>query len=127
MKTAMKFVLFAALVGSLLTTASAQDTQNSYKPSGVYNIKFVVSELENGKVTNQRTYTAVVREERHGVLKTGNRVPVATGSSRDNAANISFQYLDVGFNADFNISEREGKIDLDLSGDLSSIAPPDPN
>src|SRR5207248_1075818 len=72
----------------------------------------------------QRTYTAVVREERHGVLKTGNRVPIATGGTSSSAP-VQFQYLDVGFNADFTVSEREGRFDLDLSADLSAIVPGD--
>ncbi len=125
MKTAIKFLLFIAMTGSMFT-AFAQDTQTQYKPSNVYNVRFVVSELDNGKVTNQRVYIAVVREDRKGVLKTGSRVPVVTGSKSSDAP-MQWQYLDVGFDVDFMVSEREGRLDLDLSADLSSMAPPDPN
>ena len=122
---AIKFLIFATVFACSILPANAQDTQKTYVASGVYNVKFVVSELENGKVTNQRMYTAVLREERKAVLKTGNRVPVATGSS-NNLAPVQWQYLDVGFNVDATISEREGRIDLSLSADISTVVPPDP-
>ena len=124
MKIATKFLLLAMLVGSLVASAFGQDNTANYRASGVYNLKFVVSEIENGKVSNQRVYTAVVREERKGMLKTGNRVPVATGSKNSDVP-LQWQYLDVGFNVDFTVSEREGRLDLDLSADLSSMAPQD--
>lgn len=126
MKTAIKFLFIAVLVAGFVVASGAQESSQPYKATGVYNIKFVVSEVENGKVTNQRVYTAVVREERKGVLKTGNRVPVATGSKTADAP-LQWQYLDVGFNADFLVSERDGHLDLDLSADLSAMVPPDPN
>ena len=126
MKIALKFLLLATLLTGFVLPTAAQEPSQPYKASGVYNIKFVVSELENGKTTNQRVYTAVVREERKGSLKTGNRVPVATGS-KSSEVPMQWQYLDVGFNADFLVSEREGHIDLDFSGDLSAMVPPDPS
>src|SRR5437870_1648174 len=123
MKSAIRFFVFATIAGCLALPSFAQDTQKNYTPSGVYSVKFVVSELENGRVTNQRVYTEILREERKAMLKTGNRVPVATGStgSLNNSAPVQWQYIDVGFNMDATISEREGRIDIDLSGDLSAV------
>jgi hypothetical protein len=127
MKSSLKFLLVAVIIGSSILPVLAQDAQKSYIASGVYNVRFVVSELENGKVINQRVYTEIVREERKAVLKTGNRVPVATGSSgsANNPTTVQWQYLDVGFNVDATVSEREGRIDVDLSADLSAVVPPD--
>jgi len=126
MKRSLKFLFVVVIVGGSILTALAQEAPKSYVPSGVYNVKFVVSELENGKVINQRVYSEVIREERKAVLKTGNRVPVATGTfGTGKDAPVQWQYLDVGFNVDATISEREGRIDVDLSADLSAVVPPD--
>jgi hypothetical protein len=125
----MKKLLTILLVLTAMASGQAQDNPGNYKPTGVYNVKFVVSELENGKVTNQRVYTVMMREDRKASLKTGNRVPIATGSYTpgSSAAATQFQYLDVGFNVDCLISEREGKLDMDIDADLSGMVPPEGN
>ena len=125
----MKRLLAVLFILTAMAFGQSKDDSNAYKPTGVYNVKFVVSELESGKITNQRVYSVLMREDRHATLKTGNRVPIATGSivPGTSAAATQFQYLDVGFNVDTTISERDGKLDLDIDSDLSGMVPPDPS
>jgi hypothetical protein len=128
-KEIMKRLLIALLLFAVTGTCFAQEAPK-YRPTGVYNLKFVISEVENGKATNQRTYMMIIREETNGEIKTGNRVPIATGSTSSAAqssTNTQFQYIDVGFNADAFLSEREGNLAVDMNVDISGVVSPDSN
>src|SRR4051812_33831304 len=116
----MKRVLSITLCILLAAIAvSAQDTKSQTPPpaKNFYKVVFVISESENGKVTNQRSYSMTVREDRTAQMKTGNRIPIATGNAK--GENVQIQYMDVGFNADATVNERDGKIELDAMVDIT--------
>jgi hypothetical protein len=91
-----------------------------------YRIDFVVKELEGGKAVNSRAYSSMVPQNDRGSIRTGNRVPIPSGSGG------GYQFFDVGINLDFNVQrELPDRLVLNLTVDISSIiapseAPPPP-
>src|SRR3954469_14513085 len=122
MKRISTIVLCCILLATLAAPVNAQE-QKPGPPHSFYKVVFVISELENGAATNQRRYVMMAREDRPTVIKTGSRVPIATGGK--DGQSTQFQYMDVGFNAQVNISMVEGQISLNADIDLSSIVPAD--
>lgn len=87
--------------GSTSTHASA----NSYKlsPEHYFRLTFRVLDVSaEGKITNSRSYTETIatgpKSGRTSSIRSGDRVPVMTGSS-------VFQYMDVGTNIDVQNAE----------------------
>jgi general secretion pathway protein D len=85
-------------------------------------------------VTNTRNYDETVATAGGGQpvgdqqIKTGSRVPIATGSYATNGnpanlANTQFQYIDLGVNLDVHdASERGEKLGFRLKVEISSVA-----
>lgn len=103
-------------------------------PQHFYRLQFAVAELDGaGKVTNTRNYeeTIVTKGGQFGgdqQIKTGSRVPIATGSygtngNPANAANTQFQYIDLGVNLDVrDVNENGEKLGFRLKAEVSSVA-----
>jgi hypothetical protein len=90
------------------------------KSLNAYRVDFLLTELEDGKKNNSRTYSLVAREGILNKLRAGVRVPIAT-----NMGSIpQFQYLDVGMNIDCRVEEREGSLVLTAVADSSSFSLP---
>jgi hypothetical protein len=137
MKTIVTFVAVFAL--SLLPMATrAQDSQGTAAPASpqhFYRVHFAVAELDGaGKVTNTRTYEETVATTGSGhvvgdqQIKTGSRVPIATGSyatngNPANAANTQFQYIDLGVNLNVReVAEHGEMLGFRLKAEVSSVA-----
>jgi hypothetical protein len=96
-------------------------------PAHYYHLEFVVQELgADGKPVNSRSYSSTAstgRSDLNASIRTGSRVPVATGPV--SGAPNSFQYMDVGVNIDVrNTHEVNGKLAISLVADVSSLATP---
>jgi hypothetical protein len=102
-------------------------------PAHYYHLEFVVQELgADGKATNSRSYTTTVStdsRESQSSIRTGSRIPIATGSfssGGDNnkpLVNTQFQYIDVGVNIDARRTREIGRqLSIDLTADVSSVA-----
>jgi hypothetical protein len=96
-------------------------------PAHYYRLEFVVQELgADGKPANSRTYSNTASTDRSDLnasIRTGSRVPVATGGA--NGAPSNFQYMDVGVNIDArNTHEVNGKLAISLVAEVSSLATP---
>ena len=90
------------------------------KSLNAYRVDFLLTELEDGKKNNSRTYSLMAREGILNKLRAGVRVPIAT-----NMGSIpQFQYLDVGMNIDCRVEEREGSLVLNAVADSSSFSLP---
>lgn len=113
----------------------AQDTNQSpaaaQPPAHFYQLKLVVEELDStGRITNSRTYQTTVSTGAKSPtqsLKTGSRVPVATGSYAGGHGgameNVQFQYIDLGVDARFEHAEEVGNnLDFHLRLEISSMA-----
>src|SRR5580692_2815282 len=77
-------------------------------PVHYYRLNFAIEETDaDGKPTNSRSYSITVStdpRETDGKIRTGSRIPIATGSIRssgvDGKLDFQYQYLDVGVNID---------------------------
>lgn len=115
---------------SLLPAAmGAQNTQDSSPAPAAqqfYRLHFAVKEVNDaGNVTNTRTYeeTIATGSGADQQIKTGSRVPIATGSYGSNPANTQFQYIDLGVDLDVrNVAERGDKLSFRLKAEISSVA-----
>jgi hypothetical protein len=104
-------------VALLAGTCVAEDAV----PPKFYKLDFVVKEVDGTKVLNARTYsTEVSTGQPPGQIRTGSKVPVATGSS-------SFTYIDVGVSIDCrSVKEASGDLSLRVDADVSSVAQESP-
>lgn len=81
-----------------------------------YHAEFLLTELENGKKINTRHFSMdLTAGPRKGALKIGARVPVEVKQGE-------LQYLDVGYNIDCRVTERQNGLGLEVSADVSSMA-----
>jgi hypothetical protein len=106
---------------------SAQQNEPQAPARDTYRLEYTITETEDGKKLNSRTYT-IVCEDRgaltRGELKVGSRVPLAvSGDSPDtHSVNTQFQYLDVGMNIDARLEvTASGELSLHSEVDMSSI------
>ena len=125
-------MLAAALL--LVTTPFCLRAQSASSPmvqtpEHFYRLKLVVEEVNDaGTVTNARTYeTTVSTSGASQTIKTGSRIPVATGSyssgSNASAMNTQFQYIDLGVEATVKNAEETGNdLAFHLRMEVSSMA-----
>lgn len=125
----------ALLAAALLLIAPplhlrAQDTNPAptsvQTPQHFYQLKLIVEELDpSGKITNSRTYQTIVTtnpKSETQSLKTGSRMPIATGSG-GNGVVTQFQYIDLGVDARVEHAEEVGSdLAFRLRLEISSMA-----
>jgi len=129
--------LAVILITILIAGCSALSAQEEPKPApkpeprltNWYKVEITLSEFEDGKKTNTRSYTMEAEENGSpAVMKLGDRVPIVTGGpvrAEDNKLlNVQFQYIDVGLNITAYVRERQGRLGLTVSVDQSSVATP---
>lgn len=96
----------AVMVVMLLIAVAAWGQET--KPAGpkppdinaAYKLDYVMSELEDGKRVNTRTYTVLTDDGGEGRMNQGLRVPIFTGEK-------SMQYMDVGLRIEVKVRSRE--------------------
>jgi hypothetical protein len=128
----MKSITTLAAVFTLFLLPAAVRAQNSQDtapapPEHFYRLHIAVEELNAaGTITNTRSYeetvsTAAVKEHVWDQqIKTGSRVPLATGTS---GGNTQFQYIDLGVNLDVHdVMEHGDRLSFELKVIVSSIA-----
>jgi hypothetical protein len=110
------------------STAAPEPTKASQAPAHFYHLDFVVQELgADGKATNSRSYTSTVSTDPHvreTSIRTGSKIPVATGSygSSQTLVNTQWQYVDVGVNIDARNTREIGRqLSIDLVVEVSSV------
>ncbi|UWZ81732.1 hypothetical protein [Occallatibacter riparius] len=103
------------------------------RPKKIYRVTYNVSDVENGKRTNTKHYSLIVTSGGKTILKQGNRVPLVTGMTGDNAAaasqNSQIQYVDVGLNIDANIEGTALRTKVEQSAitdERAGVTAPDP-
>lgn len=141
MKPSARSVL--VLIGVLFACSFALRAQEEQKPApkpeprltNWYKIDIAMSEFDDGRKINTRSYTANAEENGAiSVVKLGDRVPVITGSftpeSNDRLQkmiNTQFQYIDVGLNISCYVRERQGRLGVTVAVDQSSVTFADQN
>lgn len=110
------------------STPAPEPTKASQAPAHFYHLDFVVQELgADGKPTNSRSYTATVSTDPHVremSIRTGSKIPIATGSFGSSQAlvNTQWQYVDVGVNIDARNAREIGRqLSFDLIAEVSSV------
>ncbi len=113
---------FAAVGQQPAPPEAAKEAPKSVDPTHFYRLEFVVKELDQGKLLNQRSYTMGIAAsgatERRDwwSLRAGTKVAARN------------QYVDVGFNVDVRGDEvGNGTLQLRIKADLSSIPPDVPS
>ncbi len=127
--------LILALVTLVVPTAGQDTRADSSSPASAsklnaaYQLDFKLSEIEDGKKINSRSYSMLAQAG--GVLsklRLGARVPVPTGGFRSDTANAlvntQYQYMEAGMNIDCRIQEQEGALALNVTVDSSSFTHP---
>jgi hypothetical protein len=85
-----KIALIAILPLALLAQEAPKPAPP--KPTHVYKLNYVLTELDGGKKTDSKDYTVLLDGDRRtGRLRVGTRIPVATG-----AGEAKWQYMDLG-------------------------------
>jgi hypothetical protein len=83
-----------------------------------YRLDFKISELEDGKKLNSRSYTLLLEPHEAGKLRIGTRVPIQTGGPD----NKQITYIDVGQNIDCQVrNETERIVGLIVDMDFSNF------
>ncbi len=121
MKHLLAPILAVALTGLAPFGAAAADepASRSERPRSTFRLDYVLSEVEAGKRTNERTFSMTVNEGSHGQLRSGSRVPVGVGDE-------AVRYQDVGLKLGGRVLERDGDLTLETELELSSYAVADP-
>ena len=115
MKRALPFLLALPLAGlGFAPPARAQEGARPERPRATYRLDYVLSDLEGGRRSNERTYSMTVNEGSQGQLRTGTRVPVALEKG--------VQYMDVGVKVNGRVLERDGDLTLETDLEVSSFA-----
>lgn len=118
-------VIALSVAAMLCQVAAAQDKKPDAEKKAAapeqtyewYKADYVVYEVENGKRSNARNYTMMLRDNNRDVqVKTGSRVPVTQGTG------AAFQYLDVGVNIRSSMQQLENRLSLITNFDISSVA-----
>jgi len=131
-----KFVLICTLTLAALAiplSSRAQDEPRSAEAArtapNFYHLVFEVEERgADNKVINSRTYTTTVSTDSRNVsIRTGSKMPVATGSySTGNSKaqmDTQFQYVDVGVDFDISrVTEIRDQLSIQLVAAISSVA-----
>jgi hypothetical protein len=124
------------------SSTTSRSSSAEARPRDTYKLDFTVTELEDGKRLNARTYSLMCENPRTDVggsrwgahMRVGSRVPVATtvpavggatngGGGGSTSSPASIQYIDVGMNIDANVDTLEdGALTLYSMVEMSSVA-----
>ena len=111
----------SALVGFCVAliagSATAQQETKVQKPVTAYRLEFSVRELDSGKRVNSRNYMMMAEDGSIARIRVGNKVPYQTAEKQ-------YQYNNIGMNIDCRPHEQQEGVALDVTVDISSVAPP---
>ena len=112
-----KFLATLLLAFVLPAPGRAEEaTARPEKARSSFRIDYALSEVEDGKRTNERTCSLTVNEGSSGQIRSGTRVPVTVGDK-------GVQYMDVGLRISARALERDGDFTLESEIEQSTLAP----
>jgi hypothetical protein len=119
----MKTILLFSLLALPVFAQQKQDAPPA-EPPKFFHFDFAIKEVEGGKVVNLRSYEMILASSgplSEGSVRTGDKVPVKTGSAGQ------YTFIDVGINIDCQIQGITGShLMLHISADISAIDPSSP-
>lgn len=94
------------------------------KPRRAYRVTYTITDTESGKPAATKHLSLVVLSGNKTVLKQGNRVPLVTGSTGQDANpnSTQVQYIDIGLNIEAAIDSTTQTIQLRSLIEQSSVA-----
>lgn len=98
----------------------AQPEQAAKKEPGanVYRVNYKVSEVENGKTINARSYTLMVKAGSTAMSRVRSQVPFDSGPR----VLPRYEYQNVGTDINCTVTEQEGKLLVSTRLDVSTLA-----
>ena len=119
MKRILVLLLALPLSGLVLPSAArGEEAARVDRPRSTFRLDYVLSEVEGGKRTNERTFSMTVNEGSSGQLRSGTRVPITVGDK-------GVQYMDVGLKISGRVTERDGDHTLESEIEMSTFAIPE--
>jgi type II secretory pathway component GspD/PulD (secretin) len=121
-------VYYVSAQNSITMLATAADLEMARKiaaeldqPRKAYRVTLTLAEVEGGKRIAARKYTLVLTANERGVLKQGQRIPIATSVETKGAAaqETQFQYTDVGLNLEASIEGTTLRTKVEQSASLA--------
>ena len=101
----------------LAGTCLAQVERSKDEPQKFYRLDFVVKEVADGKVINNRSYSTIISTRRPGSIRTGSKLQYQMAQGQ-------YQEVNVGVNIDCQSPrEIEGQLALNVVADVSSLPP----
>jgi len=113
----VRWALVAFCVALIPGSANAQQEAKVQKPVTAYRLEFSVRELDSGKRVNSRNYMMMAEDGSFARIRVGNKVPYQTAEKQ-------YQYNNIGMNIDCRPHEQQEGVALDVTVDISSVAPP---
>lgn len=113
-KSLIAVAVLVLVVGMAARAQEAEKAPKPAKPVSVYRVQFAIHESENGQRVNTRNYMQLVEEGGRCRSRAGASIPITVGAQ--------VQYMDVGFNLDCELSERDDLVRMELSLEISSFA-----
>lgn len=107
----LAFTLFCVRANAAAQQARQAQSQHPTKQEPAadfnnYRVSYKVNEMENGKISNSRSYKLMVRAGTTATVRIGSRVPYSAGGKEIG----SIQYQDVGMNIDCRVRNEEGNV-----------------
>jgi hypothetical protein len=94
-----------------------QESQKETKQSiTIYHVSYKVSEVENGKTINSRSYALMAQPGKTALIRVGNRVPYSIGN------NSQYQFQDVSMNIDCTVNRQEGGMIVDTRLRMATLS-----
>ena len=87
--------------------------------ANVYRVTYKVSELQNGKTINSRSYTLMAKTGSKSMSRVGSRIPIKIGPQ--------YQFQSVGMKIDCTVTEHEGNLLVQTDIDTTSVADNEPS
>src|SRR2546423_13565956 len=118
------FVKYALVIICCSCMALAQEKKPEPQHHA-YKVDVTLTESENGKTINNRSYTMLVNDGQVGNIRQGNRIPINSSgiSLKDQSPITQIQYIDIGLNLDCRLVQTNEGLLLRTALDMSSLAP----
>jgi hypothetical protein len=109
------------------TSTEKATTTNTERVPQTYRLTYTITESDGAKRLGTQHFAVTVNPDtKEAEVKLGSRVPIVTGSyntaSPTTAANVEFQYLDVGLNIAARVREFSAGVEVYSKLEQSSVA-----
>lgn len=95
------------------------------RPRKTYRLTYTVRDIDDNKQVGIQHFSLIVVSGAKTTLKSGSKVPIATGStttSNTNETNTQFTYVDIGLSIDASLDESASGVRLRTRLERSSVA-----